>query len=397
MPSHTKFYDLLGVPKNASLEEIKRAYKKMAIKYHPDKTLGNEDLFKDISSAYNILSDPQKRELYDRYGEDGLKEGPDAGSIFETLFKTQRSSSGRPKGKDVAITVDVSLEDLYNGKVQKVQLKKTVICTTCQGKGGRNSKQCNGCKGSGIKIITRQRGPYVEQMRTECHECHGSGEFIRSKDKCKKCRGNKIIEESKTLDLYIDKGMKHNQKILFSGEGDQHPDLDPGDIIFILKLKPHDVFKRKNEDLYMTKDITLIEALGGASFIITHLDGRELLIKTPPDQIISPNQQMCLENEGMPRHKSIYDLGKLIIKFNVIFPQTLDPETLKKLRGLLPEPETLPLMDTEPEEHVLSLYTEPEKENQNEAGAEDEEEEEILDFDGDEDDDHGPGVSCAQQ
>jgi DnaJ family protein A protein 2 len=249
----------------------------------------------------------------------------------------------------------------------------------------------------------RQRGFLVEQIQVECTECRGNGEIMKGKDRCKTCKGNKVTQEKKSLDLYIDKGMNNKQKIVFSGEGDQHPEIDAGDIIFVIHQKDHPVFTREGANLIMTKEISLVEALCGFSFILTHLDGRHLNIKTSPGQVISPDQTMCIENEGMPTYRSIYDIGKLIIKFHVIFPEKIDVNLAKKLQDLLPKPpqdvsmeseNTENLTETEPEEHFLTPYVQEEKNSHHQHHYNFRQHE-----DDDEDEEHegGQRVQCAQQ
>jgi len=193
----------------------------------------------------------------------------------------------------------------------------------------------------------------VQQMQQRCNECHGEGEIIREKDKCKACKGKKVIQQDKTLEFIIEKGMSHKQTILFRGEGDQEPDVIPGDIILILQQKEHPVFERKGDDLYMEKKITLFEALCGFSFTINHLDKRVLLVKSPPD-IVKPGDVLCVEGEGMPRHKEIFTKGRLIIKFNVVFPKknSITPQNVELLGKVLGKPKALKIDNMENVEEV---------------------------------------------
>merc|ERR1712216_6846 len=262
----TKLYDLLGVSKGASAAEIKKAYRKMAVKHHPDKG-GDEQKFKEISAAYEVLSDDEKRQLYDEYGEDALKDGGMGGGggspfdIFEAMFGGNPfgpgggRGSGRQrqrKGEDVVHGLKVSLEDLYNGVTKKLSLAKNVLCPKCDGKGSKSgaSGHCGTCKGSGVRVVVRQIAPgMVQQMQTVCNECRGSGQVISEKDKCGQCHGQKVVQEKKVLDVHIEKGMVNNQKITFQGEADEAPGTVPGDIIFVVQEKERATFKRKGPDL----------------------------------------------------------------------------------------------------------------------------------------------------
>nr|BAJ86313.1 predicted protein [Hordeum vulgare subsp. vulgare] len=156
---------------------------------------------------------------------------------------------------------------------------------------GQIGHHCSGCRGAGMRMITRQIGPgMIQQMNTVCPECRGSGEMISDKDRCPSCRGNKVTQEKKVLEVHVEKGMQHGQKIVFQGEADEAPDTVTGDIVFVLQLKEHPKFKRKSDDLFVEHTISLTEALCGFQFVLTHLDGRQLLIKSNPGEIIKPGQ-----------------------------------------------------------------------------------------------------------
>ncbi|CAN6477967.1 unnamed protein product [Victoria cruziana] len=300
---NTRYYEVLGVPKSASQDELKKAYRKAAIKNHPDKG-GDPEKFKELAQAYEVLSDPEKREIYDQYGEDALKEGMGGGGpshnpfdIFESFFGGGFGGSSRgrrqKRGEDVVHTLKVSLEDLYNGTSKKLSLSRNVLCPKCKGKGSKSgaSGRCSGCQGSGMKVSIRQLGPgMIQQMQHVCPECRGSGEVISDKDRCGQCKGEKVVQEKKVLEVHVDKGMQHGQKIVFQGEADEAPDTVTGDIVFVLQLKEHSKFKRKLDDLFVEHSLSLTEALCGFQFALTHLDGRQLLIKSNSGEIIKPGK-----------------------------------------------------------------------------------------------------------
>jgi len=142
----------------------------------------------------------------------------------------------------------------------------------------------------------------IQQMQHVCPECRGAGEVISDKDKCPQCKGNKVVQEKKVLEVHVEKGMQHGQKIVFQGEADEAPDTVAGDIVFVLQLKEHPKFKRKFDDLYVEHTLSLTEALCGFQFALTHLDGRQLLIKSNPGEVIKPDQHKAINDEGMPQH-----------------------------------------------------------------------------------------------
>ena len=298
MVKETAYYDLLNVKPDATADELKKSYRKLALKYHPDKNPEADaaEKFKNISQAYEVLSDAKKRELYDKGGEQALKEGglSEGGfsspmDLFEMFFGGGGGGGGRRrrdnKGKDVIHQLSVTLEDLYNGTTRKLALQKNVVCEKCEGRGGKAGavQKCNTCKGSGTQVILNQLGAGMyQQIHTSCRECDGQGERINPKDMCRTCSGRKIVQERKILEVHIDKGMDDGQKITFAGEGDQSPGLEPGDIIIVLDEREHDTFKRKGMDLFMKMDINLTEALCGFRRAIKTLDNRYIIISSLP-------------------------------------------------------------------------------------------------------------------
>jgi len=236
---------------------------------------------------------------------------------------------------------------------------RDVICTDCKGTGGKNGvkpKTCSDCNGRGIKVVVRQMGMMIQQSQTECPTCHGTGEIISDKDKCPKCKGHKVIPEKKILQIDIEPGMKPDQKITFRGESDQAPGMEPGDIVFVLKQKPHSVFRRDGADLYIEKSIPLIEALTGTTFKVVHLDKRELIVKSKPNTVIKPGDSLMVEEEGMPILHKPYQKGNLIIKFDVIFPlpSQIDPQKASELEKCLPPRNDIPIAEANTENVTLT-------------------------------------------
>jgi len=414
MPKDNKFYDLLGVSRDAQEGEIKKAYRKLAMQYHPDKNPGNpeaEHKFKEVSTAYEVLANAEKRELYDKFGEEGLREGGGGGGfspedIFAQFFGGGRGfgfgggGGGRGqrerRGEDLVHPLKVTLEELYNGKTSKLAIQKRVLCSECNGKGSKNPnavKKCDTCRGAGVKVTLRQIAPgMVQQMQQTCTDCRGEGEILKDKDRCGKCHGQKVIQEKKILEIYVDKGMKHGQKIVHSGEGDQAPDIIPGDIVIVLQQKEHATFKRDGDDLFMEANLTLLEALCGFELAVTHLDGRVLKVKSQPGEVVTPGDIKCADGEGMPHYKNPFEKGRLIIRFGVTFPKsrTITPEQAKVLEKLLPKPKPQPaLKDADVEEVVLRDF-DPDGEHRNSHQRREA-------YDDDEEGHGQQGVSCSQQ
>jgi len=382
----------------------------MAMKYHPDKNPDDPaaaEKFKDVGEAYEVLSNEEKRQTYDKYGKEALKEGGSGASphdIFEHFFGGGGFSSffgggggrgGKRKGEDIVHELQVTLEDLYRGKTAKLSITRNILCGTCDGKGakaGASGGECKACNGRGVRIITRQIGPMIQQMQTVCNECSGKGETIKEEDKCKNCKGKKVVKEKKILEVLIEKGIRHGQKIVFANQADEAPGMEPGDIIFVVVEKKHDVFKHNGNDLLIELDIPLIDALTGFQTYIKHLDDRMLHIKTEKGDIIKPGDLRIIPGEGMPHHKRPFEKGNLYLSFKIIFPETpFTAKQMDQLSAVLGARTNPPKPSGETEEHILAKVTNQEKDSRKgrrrSEAYEDEEEEGAQ----------GSRVQCAQQ
>eukprot|EP00794_Sanderia_malayensis_P014215 gene14215-15698_t len=358
MVKETHYYDILGVTPTATNDQLKKSYRKLALKFHPDKNPEGTEKFKEISQAYEVLSDEKKRKIYDQGGEQALKEGGIGGEfhspfdIFDMFFGggRRRQPGEKQRGRDTVHQIKVTLEDLYNSTTRQLALQRNVICSGCNGIGGKEGsvEKCKTCQGSGIFVKLRQIGPgMVQQIQQPCHECGQTGEKIKEKDRCKKCNGKKVIREKKILECHVDKGMKDGQKITFTGEADQAPNTEPGDIIIVLDEQEHEVFKRNGSDLMMKMEVTLVEALCGFKKTVKTLDGRTLLITSHPGEVIKPDELKCIEDEGMPLSRNPNHKGMLIVKFVVKFPEChwIDQPKLANLEKLLPKREEYIISD----------------------------------------------------
>lgn len=358
MVKETKYYDILGVDPSATEAQLKTAYKKGALKHHPDKNAHNPEAsekFKDLSKAYEVLSDAQKRSLYDQYGEEGLEQGGmggggmaaedlfaqffGGGSAFGGMFGGGMRETGPKKARTIHHVHKVSLEDIYKGKVSKLALQKSVICSQCEGRGGKEGavKTCAGCNGAGMKTMMRQMGPMIQRFQTICPDCQGEGEIIRERDRCKRCSGKKTVVERKVLHVHVDRGVKSGHKIEFRGEGDQMPGVLAGDVVFEIEQKPHTRFQRKEDDLFYHAEIDLLTALGGGQIYIEHLDERWLTVNIYPGEPITPGAIKVIKGQGMPSMRH-HDFGNLYIQFDVKFPDKTQVQTqnLHLLEQVLP-------------------------------------------------------------
>ncbi|OMH82816.1 DnaJ-like protein [Zancudomyces culisetae] len=312
-------------------------------KHHPDKNQGDEkshNKFIELSKAYEVLSDEQKRKVYDREGEEGLKrreqgngfdnDSHDPFDIFAQFFggnpfNRQRRNT-KPKGKTINIELHVGLGELYSGKEVDIDVSKMKLCTKCHGSGAKSEddiETCQVCGGSGVKVVKRVLAPgFIQQMQSTCNSCGGKGKTITHK--CDKCGGNKILRSPDQLSLDIPKGASEGMKIVQEGEGHQHPDYENGDVVFTLRQIPHKLFVRKNDDLYMDFKINLLESLTGFSKSFEHLDGR--VHKLEHDDPIPPNYVQKIDNLGMPTYNDPNKYGNLYVRYLVQYPKTVDAD-----------------------------------------------------------------------
>eukprot|EP00760_Papus_ankaliazontas_P039547 PhM_4_TR9633/c1_g1_i1/m.64339/K09503/DNAJA2; DnaJ homolog subfamily A member 2 len=368
MVKETKFYDLLGVDPTADEDAIKRAYRKLALKYHPDKNPGDAaaaEKFKELSVAYEILSDADKRKRYDQFGEKGIDndmQGMDPTDIFSHFFGGGRRPRGEPKPKDIVHELPVALEAFYMGKVAKLAVTRDRFCSTCSGRGTNKEgveATCRQCNGRGVQLVTRQLGPmFVQQMQVQCSNCNGRGSAVKPEDRCKGCDGKQVIKDKKVFEVSIEKGMKRGDHVSFQGEGDQVPGVRlAGDIIIVFDQKPHDRFQRKGSHLYFEKKISLVEALTGFKFELEHLDGRKLLVQTPPGVVLDPDHLWAIDREGMPvANTGGIEKGQMVIKFTVEYPKTLDEKQCAQLHAVFGKPQ-LPAANPDHEEAFLAPTT----------------------------------------
>jgi len=309
----TKFYKVLGVEKSASDAEIRSAYRKLALKYHPDRG-GDREKFQEIARAYEVLGDSDKRRKYDRGGEDVMGHGMDANDIFSEFFGGG-GRRGKKKTKDVVQPLKVTLEQMYNGTTKKMAITRQVIDKQ------EGVSRCSECNGRGLRVQTIRMGPMIQQVQSACEACGGQGTTFKTK------------KEREVLEVHVQKGSPDGHKIPFREMADEHPQCDTGDVIFVLDEQEHKDFKRRGADLFVERTISLAEALCGFQMEITHLDGRKLLIKTEPGDVIKPTARgfdpLSCQDEDKMEWEAIegYDCPDID---NVAEARTTDVSILKK-------------------------------------------------------------------
>eukprot|EP00758_Cryptobia_borreli_P013658 Tbor_TRINITY_DN5853_c1_g6::TRINITY_DN5853_c1_g6_i1::g.7037::m.7037 len=346
MVKETELYDLLGVAPDATESEIKRAYRKLALKYHPDKNPDDEkasDMFKKVSAAYECLSDEEKRKLYDTHGKKGMEEGGggfhDASDVFSMFFGGgRRGDKEDPKPKDIVHELAVSLEDMYNGKTKKIAVTRDRLCKSCTGSGVRSGCQkgtCSECRGQGRTIKMQQLFPgMVQQVQAVCTACKGEGSVVSPSDRCPDCQGHCVVKDRKVLEIIIERGCRKGDHQRFVGDGDEKPNMKTvGDVLILIAQKPNELFRRVGSHLLVNRTISLKEALCGFEIPIEHLDGRLIIVRIPSGQCIDPNYAWTVTREGMPLPKTGgVQRGNLIFHFEVEFPSILSDDCREVIR-----------------------------------------------------------------
>ena len=335
------FYDVLGVSKNASPEELKSAYRKLAVEHHPDKNPGDkkpEDKFKEASEAYRILSDKSKKENYDNFGHAAFESGGgsqgggfgggDFSDIFEDFFgdfgsggrsRGRRSSNNR--GSDLRYDLSITLEEAYSGKKQNIQFSSTDKCNTCKGNGskpGYSADRCTYCGGNG-KVRSNQGFFTVQQT---CPQCSGSGEEITNP--CNDCNGSGSKQTSKKISVTIPKGVDDGTRIRLAGKGEAGTRGGAsGDLYLFINVKSHDLFKRSDVNLFFEFPISIADAALGTTIEIPTIDSKKAKIKIPDGT--QDGKQFRLKGKGMPFMRR-GDYGDLYVQVKTEVPISLNKE-----------------------------------------------------------------------
>jgi len=332
---HRQYYDLLGVEPSASQNDIKKAYRKLSMQYHPDVNPSAEahEKFTKINNAYEVLSDPETRRKYDQLGPDFEKQqqqqgGHPFGDFFGDFFGGGGHHQER-KGPELVIKIPATLEHIYVGKEIGVYHTKQAVCHHCRGSGAddpNDVKQCPACGGQGFVIKRHQIGPgFFQQVQTHCDRCQGKGKIFTST--CHVCKGAKVMPGSDKFTLYIEKGVRHGAKLSFPNQGNEFTDMGASDISFVVIEVPHPRFKREGDNLRTTVEISLQEALLGFEKTLEHLDGHKVTLKR--DFVTQPGDVEKIKGQGMPQHTYSSYYGDLFVEYKVKLPTNLTPEQIK--------------------------------------------------------------------
>lgn len=364
------YYEVLGVGRTATIQEIKSSYRKLAVMYHPDKNPDNkeaEEKFKEASEAYEVLSDAQKREKYDRFGHEGLRRGQDfrsyddisdifsafsdifggsaGGSIFDDFFGggSRRRSSRRPqaeRGSDLRIKIPLSMEDIAKGFEKKIKIKRLGVCDECNGRGAKRTddfQRCSTCGGTGeIRQVSSSLFGRFVNIAT-CNVCRGTGQII--KNPCDKCEGEGRVPVEDTVDVQIPAGVESGNYLPVRGKGHAgRRGGDPGDLIVVVEEKEHDFFERRGNNVYYELKLSYPEAALGTEATVPTLFGEE---KIKIEAGIQPGTEKVLRGKGIPYLNS-HQKGDHIVYVNVYVPTKLSPKEKAALKELAKSPNIAP-------------------------------------------------------
>lgn len=255
---------------------------------------------------------------------------------FQMFFNRGQSENVKRKCKARLLQLKIQLKDAYVGGRKELEYSRRIICQPCKGTGSANpaaNNKCGGCQGKGMKIVMQRMGHIVLQSQQTCPDCKGEGQVI--KDKCKTCKGEKIQYVTKKLNIDLDKGVPDGHRYSFPDQGDEYPEVETGDLHVEIYIENDHTFVRKGADLVYKTQISLLQALTGLSFVITHLDGRKIMIKSKEGEIIKPGALKTVKDLGMPFHNAPYKYGNLYVDFEIVFPGELDEEEVKKISEIL--------------------------------------------------------------
>jgi len=336
------YYEVLGVKREASKDEIKDAYRKLAMQFHPDrnKDIGAEERFKEISEAYAVLSDDQKRQTYDQLGHSGFDQrykqedifrGADFDSVFRDMgfgdiFRTFFGGGGfggerSSRGQDLAYNLEITLEEAARGVDKEIEIPRTEHCDVCGGSGaapGTSARVCPRCGGAGQVQVQHRSSFGVFLQVTECPQCRGKGRLIDTP--CSNCHGSGLARKRRKISVHIPAGIDEGYQLRLRGEGEMTASGgEPGDLYVVVHVKPHPQFIREAEDLLYIAMITFPQATLGAEITVPTLEGPTIVKIHPGTQV---GEVLTLRGKGMPRFRA-YGRGNLIVRIGISVPEKL--------------------------------------------------------------------------
>lgn len=340
------FYSILGVSKGVDADVIKKAYRKLALKNHPDKG-GDAEKFKQISEAYAVLSDPEKRSKYDRFGPDFEKKGMEPNmnmnhmnmphgfsmnDVFGNLFRGAGQQQGQAVvSRETKHIISLPLLDFYKGKQLKRSVSRIAKCSKCEGKGGKKvtEKICIPCEGKGFTVDSSNGGFAMFQTRKSCQACSSTGKSKTIHGPCGNCKATGKVSERVIIEPVIKPGDSPGTRYVFPGMGNYTGNSPSGDVVIVTTLENNKIFIRRGSDIHVKKELTLKESLTGFNLEVEHIDGRMIPINSNEGRVTPPGTIIRIPGEGIPQNK-----GNLIITISVKFPQTISKLTSGILKDI---------------------------------------------------------------
>ena len=352
MSDKRDYYEVLGVEKNASEGDLKNAFRSLARKYHPDRSTeeGAEDKFKEIQEAYAVLSDQEKRAQYDRFGHNGPGGSPFGGfgggggfninledilggDFFSSMFGGGGGRSSRRRGNDIRIRHTVSLQDIYSGSSEEVELELPTACDACDGTGaeGGETQTCPDCNGQGRVRMRQQVGPFVQDVVRECPTCNGAGQTAANS--CSSCDGTGQTMKMTTLRFSIPAGTEEGTRLRMRGRGQPAPKAkgQQGDLFIEIEVEEHPWFERSGPDLIMSLPLGYADLVLGTTVSLDHLDGKNLTIKVPAGT--NSGDTLEIRKRGLPGRRS-GGRGDVIVLVKLHMPKKVDKKSKKALQEL---------------------------------------------------------------
>ncbi|KAF2147310.1 uncharacterized protein K452DRAFT_293755 [Aplosporella prunicola CBS 121167] len=360
------YYKLLGIDRDASDREIKKAYRTLSKKFHPDKNPDDKDAserFVAVAEAYDALIDPETRKIYDQYGHDGLAKHKQGGGhpghhhdpfdLFSRFFggSGHFGHGGERRGPNTEVRLTVPLRDFYNGAEVQFTMERQAICDACEGSGSADGvvDTCDVCGGRGFRVQKHMLAPGIfQQVQGPCDACGGKGKQVRHA--CKVCGGSRVVQEHETHTVHVERGMPKGARITFENEADESPDWVAGDLVVQLIEKDPQLgdddatrtdgsfFRRKGDDLFWREVLSLREAwMGDWTRNISHLDGHVVRLGRKRGQVVQPNAVEIVKGEGMPiwdRESDQLKFGALHVEYVVVLPDQMDKSMEKEFWGV---------------------------------------------------------------
>ena len=339
------YYSILGVDKSSSPDEIKKSYRKLSKKYHPDisKEEGAEDKFKEISEAYSVLSNAEKKSNYDLFGTPdgggfggGFGGGSPFGDMFDNDFfenffgrrSNQHQYHKKKTGSDIKIRIGLSLDEIEVGGQKTIRYKRKTTCKSCKGKGGENIRECIGCNGTGKKVVTQRTPIGIIRNETICDNCSGKGKIIN--DRCKSCHGNGQEEKTETLEFDIPIGVLHGVSYRYDGKGNENEN-GSGNLIIEFVTNPHSKYSRINNNLMCDLNLPFNVLITGGKINIEGLNSKILQVDIPSKT--KPGYKLRLKGQGLPSMENSMR-GDIIINIGLEFPDDVNDKEMEIISQL---------------------------------------------------------------